>query len=190
MRVIHENSFLEGYIKDLETTKQKIRSLLDSYNIPFVFIGGVARNEYARARTTSDVDILVSSKDRQKMLNLPIGYIKCLTKDSGKRFVLHEPKTEVEVMYSGEKAGNNKGIEFPEPTKIDNGKNVMTLKSLIEFKLCSGLLAKRYKDYGDIQDLIKENKLPKNYAKNFRGDLKELYEQLWENTINNERFEM
>lgn len=190
MRIIHENSFLESYIKDLELTKKQIKELLDSYDIPFVFIGGVARNEYARVRTTSDVDILVSHKDKQKMLNLPIGFIRCLTKDSAKRFILHEPKTEIEVMYSGEKAGNNKGIEFPEPCKIDNGNNVMTLKSLVEFKLCSGLLANRYKDYGDVQDLIKENHLPKNYAKDFRNDLKELYEHLWESTINNERFEM
>lgn len=189
MRVIHENGFLEGYIKDLNLTKKQIKKLLDEYNIPFVFIGGVARNEYARSRTTSDVDILVSSKDKQKMLNLPIGYIKCLTKDSAKRFVLHEPKTEIEVMYSGEKAGNSKGIEFPEPQKVDNGKNVMTLKALVEFKLCSGLLANRYKDYGDIQDMIKENKLPKDYAKKFRNDLKDLYEQLWDATMNNDNFD-
>jgi len=190
MRIIHENAFLEGYIKDLNLTKKQIKKLLDEYNIPFVFIGGVARNEYARARTTSDVDILVSSKDKQKMLSLPIGYIKCLTKDSAKKFLLHEPKTELEVMYSGEKAGNNKGIEFPEPQKIDNGNNVMTLLSLVEFKLCSGLLANRYKDYGDIQDMIKENKLPKNYAKDFRKDLKDVYEDLWEKTVHNNRFEM
>lgn len=176
------NGFLESYISQLNLTKQRIKELLDSYNIPFVFIGGVARNSYISARTTSDVDILVSASDKQKMINLPIGYIRCLSKDSGKRFILHEPKTEVEVMYSGEYAGDNRGITFPEPEYIDNGNNVMTLKSLVEFKICSYLYANRLKDAGDVQEIILEKHLKRNYGTDFRKDLKEAYIKLWDMT--------
>lgn len=180
MRIV---GFLESYIKNLELTKTEIKKLLDSYNIPFVFIGGVARNAYINARTTSDVDILVSAKDKKKMINLPIGYIRCLTKDSGKRFILQDPKTEVEVIYSGEKAGDSRGIPYPQPQEVDNGHNVLTLKALVEFKLCSGLYGKRFKDYGDVQDIIRQKKLKLDYAKDFRKDLKELYEKIWKDTF-------
>lgn len=176
------NGFLESYISQLNLTKQRIKELLDYYNIPFVFIGGVARNSYISARTTSDVDILVSLHDKPKMLNLPIGYIRCLSKSTGRRFILHDPKTEVEVIYSGDHAGDMRGIEFPEPEYIDNGNNVMTLKSLVEFKICSYLYANRMKDAGDVQELILEKHLKRNYGTGFRKDLENEYNKLWDMT--------
>lgn len=182
-------SFMGSFQTDLELTKKELKRIMKLYNIPFVFIGGVARNKYASPRMTSDIDILVSTKDKNKLKKIPIGYLKCLSKDSLKKFKLHEPKAEIEIIFSGEKAGNNLGIEYPEPKTIDSGDNVMTLESLIKFKLCSGIYGKRYKDFGDVQDLIKERKLKKNFANRFRNDLKIKYEELWEETINNKNFE-
>lgn len=179
---------MESFQNDLEKTKKELKRILKMYDIPFVFIGGVARNKYASPRMTSDLDILVSSKDKDKLREIPIGYLKCLTKDSLKKFKLHEPKADIEIIFSGEKAGNSLGISFPDPKKIDAGDNVMTLESLIEFKLCSGIYGKRHKDFGDIQDLIKERKLKKNFASKFREDLKIKYEELWEETVNNVNF--
>lgn len=181
-------SFMESFQNDLDQTKRELKRILKMYNIPFVFIGGVARNKYASPRMTSDIDILVSSKDKNKLREIPIGFLKCQTKDSLKKFKLHEPKAEIEIIFSGEKAGDSNGIEYPEPKTIDSGDNVMTLDSLIKFKLCSGIYGKRHKDFGDIQDLIKERKLKKDFAKSFRKDLKLKYEELWEETINNDNF--
>lgn len=186
--VIIKSTLLESFIKDSEKAKKAIVSLLKDNNIEFVFIGGLARNHYASIRTTDDIDILVAKKDKDKVKNLPIGYIKNLSGDTARVFKLHDPEIKIEILYSGDYAGNKDGIIYKEPHLISNG-DIISLKNLIEYKLSSGLYGKRFKDYGDIQDLIKQNNLKKNFANSFREDLKKLYLELWEATMNNKNFE-
>ena len=46
--------------------------------------------------------------------------------------------------------------------------------------MCAGLYGKvRLKDFGDIQQLIHINKLPLNFADEFRDDIKNKYIELW-----------
>ena len=76
-----------------------------------------------------------------------------------------------------------KGIEYKEPHEIDKIKNTipkLTLENMIQYKLCSGLYGKgRMKDFGDVQELIVINDLPKDYADSFRKDLKNKYVEIW-----------
>lgn len=177
---IVESVFIESFIRDVEEAKIAIRKLLTDNNISFVFIGATARNEYASPRTTEDIDLLISKNDKEKLKKLPIGLIRNIS--NYRVFSLHNPKTKVEVIFSGEKAGSSKGIEYKDPSELDNGNNTLTLKSLIMYKLSSGKYGNRYKDFGDIQDLITQNKLPIDYADSFRQDLKEVYRQIWSET--------
>jgi len=185
--------FMESFIKDLEQAKQAIVKLFDEYDINFCFIGGVARNEYGSPRTTEDIDILVDGSDKEKVKQLPIGFIRDLSNGRGRVFSLHDPKTKVEVLYSGEDfAGNKEGVAYLPPNVISNKEHMIYLSDFVYYKLSAGLYGKRYKDYADIQDVIRINRLSLTYAKdnNFREDLVALYIDLWKETYLQEQFEV
>lgn len=182
---------METYVKDLWNSLQSIANILIDNNIHFIFIGGAARNQYKYTKTTEDVDLLVSKIDKEKMLNLPIGFIKELSNKRGKRFKLHDPETQIDVIYSGEMAGSDKSnIPYEEPQKISTkikGLPFITLQELVRYKLASGIYGQsRYKDFDDIIELIKRNKLSQEYANKFESILKKKYIELW-NEVNNMR---
>lgn len=179
----YKSQFMESYIKDMWKVIKELSSILKQKGINFTYIGGVARNQYKYPVTTEDIDILVDKKDLDKMKNLPIGFIKELSNGRAKSFQLHDPKTKIDVIYTGEISGDGiKGLKYINPEKISkkiNGESFITLKNLIMYKLSSGLYGHRYKDFGDIQGLIKANNLPENYADDFRTDLKKKYIEIW-----------
>lgn len=179
---------MESFLRDFKRSLINIAKVLRDKKISFTFIGASARNQYGVLRTTEDVDILVSRSDKEKMLDLPIGYIKELSDGRGKRFKLHDPETPVDVIYSGEISGDGvRGLPFPEPgyvTDMHDGLPFMNLKILIEMKLSSGITGKgRHKDISDVAELIVANNLPLDYADEFRDDLKRRYIELW-NDVN------
>jgi hypothetical protein len=182
----YKSQFMESYIQELWKSIKELSYILKQKGIHFTFIGGAARNQYKYEVTTADLDILVSKKDFEKMKDLPIGFIREISKGRAKSFQLHDPKTKVDVIYTGEISGDGvNGLKYPDPEKISKnikGEPFITLKNLIMYKLSSGLYGKRYKDFGDIQGLIKANKLSKDYAKDFRKDLKDKYIELWLDT--------
>jgi predicted nucleotidyltransferase len=177
---------MESYISELWQSLKNIANLLKDRDINFTIIGGAARNQYGVKKITEDVDILVAKKDKEKMLKLPIGFIKDLSKGRGKIFSFHNPKTRVEIIYSGEISGDGiNGIAYENPKLISNdikGIPFLTLEKLIEYKLSSGIYGKRMKDFVDIIELIQINKLPEDYAKNFRKDLYIKYKELWKSS--------
>lgn len=179
----YKSRFMESYLKDLKLVMDKITLLFKEYDIDFTFIGGAASNFYNLRQMTDDIDILVDKKDREKIENLPIGFIRALG-TRFKRFIWNDPKTDVEIIYSGEISGDGiNGLSYSNPKKISNTINgipVLSLKNLIMYKLSSGIYGKgREKDFVHIKNLIKSNKLQLKYSNNFRDDLDEKYQQLW-----------
>lgn len=172
---------MEAYVLNLENVMKAIADVIQKFNIRFTFIGGAARNLYNYPSTTEDVDILVDERDIGKMENLPIGYMR---KISGKRWVFNDPKTKIDVIYSGEGAGNDvDGIKYENPeteSVLIGDVPVLTLHNLIKYKLSSGLYGEdREKDFIDIKELIRRNRLPLNFVDNERPDLADKYRELW-----------
>ena len=179
-----ESQFMESFVNNQEETMKTIAKVLKQNQIEFCFIGGAVLPEYGYNRVTEDIDILVSKKDKDKFLTLAGTYLKRKFKDAQKSFYWNNPKTQIDVIYSGDRAGDmTKGIEYKEPHEIDKIKNTipkLTLENMIQYKLCSGLYGKgRMKDFGDVQELIVINDLPKDYADSFRKDLKNKYVEIW-----------
>lgn len=178
--------FMESFLSNFWNAAKNLTSILNKEKIRFTFIGGFTRNYYTKvARTTEDLDILVDSRDKEKMENLPIGYIRDLT-GRQRSFLLHTPKTNVDVLYSGESTGG-KGLLFELPTNVSKTVDdlpLMTLENLIKYKLSSGIYSKRLHDFADVQVLIKDNNLKRSLAKenSFRGDLIKKYEEIWDLT--------
>ena len=144
--MVYKSKYMETYLKDMWDSIKNLSKILKDNNINFTFIGAAARNQYGHTRTTEDLDILVAKEDKEKMLNLPIGYIKDISNGRGKRFKLHEPKTDIDVIYSGEISGDGiNGLKFLSPEKISHiikGESFLTLKFLILYKLSSGINGK------------------------------------------------
>jgi predicted nucleotidyltransferase len=188
----YKSRFIETHILELHKAIKALSDILKIYDIDFTIIGGAARNEYKYLKITEDIDILVAKEDKEKMKNIPIGYMKDLSSGRVKKFSLHEPKTMIDIIYEGEISGDGiNGLKFVNPKSISthiNGFPYISLKNLIEYKLSSGIYGhQRYKDIDDIIELIKRNNLKKNFANNFRKDLQEKYIELWNETykINN-----
>lgn len=172
----------ENYIKNLNKAFTEIDLILTEEGIDYCIIGGSALSKYGYVRQTEDIDILIDREDKDKLDNLPIGYIRKL---SSKSLKLHEPEVRIDVIYSGEKAGDSRGVPYGKPSTLshidrDYQVNVMDLQFLIIYKICSGLYGNRLKDFGDVQELIKANSLPKKYLNNkTREDIEAKYIEIW-----------
>jgi len=168
--------FMESFVNDFKKILGDITAVLHAHQISFVVIGGAARNLHGYPSVTEDIDLLVSVGDRVKMESLPIGYIRQV---SPKRFVWADPKTKLDVIYTGEHAGGPQGIEYELRFEEIDGVPVLTLKDLILYKLSSGLYgAYREKDFVDIRELIMRNNLPEDYL-DTRPELELKYAELW-----------
>jgi hypothetical protein len=181
----HNNlsSLLEISFKTLPEVAQKITQLFKKQDIEFCVIGGIAVSSYGYERTTTDIDLLVDAKDKDKFDSLIGVYFSPRFNGAKKKLFWNDPKVKVDVIFSGEHAGSEKGDVYPQPYKIDDvidGIPVIDLKSLIRFKLTSGLYGEdRISDFGDVQRLVKINKLPKNLADTFPDAEKAKYLELW-----------
>ncbi|MGA2433949.1 MAG: hypothetical protein ABSG25_01550, partial [Bryobacteraceae bacterium] len=116
--MIRRLNFMESFSSELKRVMRDITELLNKKGIHFCFIGGAAKNIYGSMRITEDIDILVDKNDKQKMLDLPIGFIREITngRGRGKAFYWNDPKTKIEVIYDGEISGNNtKGLKYKKP---------------------------------------------------------------------------
>jgi len=171
----------ESYIKELDYAFHEIDVIFSEAGIDYCIIGGAALGKYGFLRQTEDIDILVSKLDKKKLDNLPIGYIRKIT---DKLFHLHEPEAKIEVIYSGEIAGNKNGIPYYEPIDISiedkkTHAQFISLYALVIYKLSAGIYGKRLKDFGDVQELIIRNKLPIDYLDKEREDIKNKYLSIW-----------
>lgn len=180
-----KSTFMLTELNSLKRSIIALHTILSDHNINYVIIGGIAIEEYGYARFTEDIDILVDLKDKEKLLNIPPGFIQSI---SDRTFYLHEPKIKVEVLYSGDYTGaHNDGIQFISPKKLleyRGGIPFLTLPHLIEYKISAGMYGnnRKYKDYNDVIMLIQKHKLPRNLGitNNFREDLNTEYIKLFD----------
>lgn len=184
----YTSSFMESFLKNFWDAAKNLTKLLKDNDIRFSIIGGFVRNYYTKEpRTTEDIDILVDQRDKEKIKTLPIGYIKDTSSGRGRAFTLHSPKTKIDILYSGESTGG-KGIIFEKPELLSKEIDelpIMTLDNLIKYKLSSGIYSNRLHDFADVQTLIRDNDLKRDYAEefSFREDLIQKYEEIWDITF-------
>jgi hypothetical protein len=180
MNEYFQSKYTENFIKDITEVILQIKNLFDIYNIHYIIIGGASLSEYHYNRLTTDVDILVSKNDKEKIMSLPIGFINV---KSPKRLFLQDPQTKIEIIYSDEVSGDGvNGLKFKEPDNLASKNNpvYISLFNLIQYKLSSGLYGHlRLRDFADVQELIRLNKLPKSYCDLSRDDIKNKYLEIW-----------
>lgn len=147
-----------------ETLRALDAQLVDA-GIEYVVIGGLALTAHNYPRQTVDVDVVLTRSDYDTF--------KRQCEDAGfarpahpaRRFINPESEVAIDVLIAGELAGRrskNKSIRFPDPAQAEMHGDLRTvsLAQLIELKLVTW----RYKDWGDVVELIRRNNLAQDFA--------------------------
>ena len=145
-------------LRDLE---QRLREA----SIDYVVIGGLALNAYDYPRQTVDVDIVLTQVDYEKFKERFAGAVYQKRGDAPRRFVDQKTEVTIDVLIAGRLAGRtskNQSVHFPDPAEaqVHGDLRTVSLARLIELKLVTW----RYKDWGDVVELIRRNNLPESFA--------------------------
>jgi hypothetical protein len=162
-------------------TLRDLEQRLDQAGIPYVIIGGMALNAYHYPRQTVDVDVVLRKPDHERFLAEYLGTAYEKGQGPARRLVDAQHQTHVDVLISGELAGRrskNQVVRFPDPSEgvVQEDLRTVTLPRLIELKLVTW----RYKDWGDVVELIRRHQLPEPFADQLQHIVRSAYLQCWD----------
>jgi hypothetical protein len=163
----------QGFLND---ALEQLGADLRRHDIDYVVIGAVALFAHGYRRFTNNIDIVLTDEGLGRFITPMSGratqtlgnYDPDIT--SNKRVHSFPHGVNIRVRTSGEYPGdgNPKPVSMPEPAAATveiNGIKFVTLESLVELKLASGMTAPdRLKDLADVQELIKFRNLQKAFA--------------------------
>lgn len=167
---------------------RRLESTLTSSHIPHIFVGRVAANAYGHARMTDDLDVCVRGADlpRCRQALVSIGCVPI----SGRYGRFLDPQTGVTVDFivSGKAVGprpEQRTITFPDSAEAEPhaGIPVPSLARLIELKLALW----RFKDWGDVVELIRELDLSPSFAEQLVPSVRPLYADCCEHRLEEDR---
>lgn len=165
---------------------EKLASTLDEANIPYAIAGAMALGQHGYVRATTDVDVLLTRAGLAELKSrvLGRGYVEKFPGSKGLRDT--ENNITIDVLIAGDYPGDGrpKEISFPDPATIavaTAGMRFLPLGTLLELKLASGMSAlHRAKDIGDVVELIRAAKLPRELGAQLRQSVRAKYEELWD----------
>ena len=155
---------LESQSVKLNTTEifktiNRLKQKLNAADIPFYLTGGAAMAKYGLFRYTDDADIVVYGPRQDVIDYLSIRGFKEV-QDTNIMYD-RENGISVDILPGGGKVGPVQ-LNFPQPKA---GEELVSLSALISLKLdcyaCNGI--ERARDLGDVVELIKINKLPREF---------------------------
>lgn len=168
-------------------TLRSLEARLQEAGIDYVVIGGLALNAYNYARQTVDVDIVVTPADYEKFIERFVGTAYVTVEGVPRRFL--DPSTEVTIdfLLAGQLAGRrsrNPSVRFPGPEEGQTQGDLRTvsLARLIELKLVTW----RYKDWGDVVELIRRNNLPESFADKLDPVVRAAYGECYDQAVDEE----
>ncbi len=163
--ILRENTGTSGIVETARTAA----AVLAEHDIPHLVVGGLAVQEHGYPRVTIDVDIVVPDV---------LEAVEFLTASlTGPFYRVHGVDDRVEdrrngvmidLLPAGRVLRRGCKVPFPQPGKITEQIQIVTLEELIALKLDSwaGSPARRLKDKADVNELILRRKLPRDLAVN------------------------
>ncbi|MCI0362907.1 MAG: nucleotidyl transferase AbiEii/AbiGii toxin family protein [Phycisphaerales bacterium] len=166
-------------------TLRRIARRLDDLEIPYAVAGGMALFFHGYRRFTEDVDILITreGKDIAHRALEGLGYLPPFAGSKNLRDA--ESGVRIEFLIAGDYPGDGKPkpVRFPDPAQVAvsiDGVKFLSLPSLIELKLASGLTnPRRAKDLVDVQELIDVLRLTEDFANQLSPFVQAKYRELW-----------
>jgi hypothetical protein len=175
--ILRENTGTSGLV---ESARAAV-AVLAEHGIPHLIVGGLAVQEYGYPRVTIDVDIVVPDV---------LEAVEWLTANlSGPFFRVPEIQdrvedrrngVEIDLLPAGKVLKRGCKIPFPQPGKVAEQFQIISLEELLSLKLDSWSNSpnKRLKDKSDVVELILRRKLPRNLGVN--PAVRALYAETWD----------
>ncbi len=172
---------------DIYQTLRDLARDLNDAEIPYAVLGAIALAQHGLARMTMDIDILLTPDGLSAFQSRYVGrgYVAAFP-GAEKTFRAAGTGVRIEVITTGEYPGDGrpKPVSFPNPLEASmdaGGLRVITLESLIELKLASGMTAAhRRRDLADVQDLLRTLRLPPEFAGRLDSSVRAKYHEIWE----------
>jgi hypothetical protein len=155
---------------NVHASLRRITARLDTLQIPYAIVGGMALFLHGYQRFTDDVDLLVTPENLQRIHEHleGLGYVPPFAGSKNLRDT--ESGVRIEFLTTGAFPGDGKPkpVAFPDPADaaivVDNLR-ILALPRLIELKLASGMTnPARLRDHADVLELIKTLHLPATFA--------------------------
>lgn len=171
----------------IHSAARRIADTLAEMNITFAVAGALAANAHGHVRTTEDVDILLTPEDLQKFKQawLGRGWTEQFAGSKGIRDAIH--KVNIDVLLTGDFPGDGqpKAVAFPAPGDVaepdEDGIPILSLSSLIELKLASGMTAPdRPRDFDDVIQLVRANRLSRDFGEQLNPYVRAKFDELWQ----------
>ncbi len=179
----------DGYFRKdnaVFATLRRIARRLDTLNLPYAVVGGLALYEHGYERFTVDVDLLVTPESLQIIHDRleGLGYVPPLS--GSKQLRDTETGVRIEFLVTGAFPGDGKPkpVAFPDPADVSidlDGIKYINLPTLIDLKLASGMTGglTRSKDIVDVVELIKIRPLPADLADQLNPFVRDRYLEMW-----------
>ena len=169
---------------DVQLAVDKIAAKLEELGIPYAICGGLAVTAHGHARTTVDVDVLVTAEGLERFKQEAIGH-GWLDRFPGSRGVRDtERRVPIDFLVAGGNPGDGqpRAVRFPDPaaaSEVLGGRRYLTLPRLIELKLASGMTAPdRLQDFADVIHLIRARGLAEGFAVQLDPEVRDKYREL------------
>ncbi len=170
---------------------RKITKRLQELGIPHAVVGGMAMFFHGYRRFTDDVDLLVTPEGLAELHRQleGLGYLPPF--QGSKQLRDTENGVKIEFLVTGEYPGDGKPkpVAFPKPEESSieiQGIQFLQLPKIIELKLASGMTNPgRRKDLADVQELIRELKLPLDLSTQLNPFVQTTYNHIWNEVHSN-----
>jgi len=163
--ILRENTGTSGIV---ETARAAVSVLVD-HEIPHLIVGGLAVQEHGYPRVTIDVDIVVPDVlEAVEFLTASLTGPFCRVPGVDDRVEDRRNGVMVDLLPAGKVLRRGCKVPFPQPGKVAEQIQIVTLEELISLKLDSWANnpTRRLKDKADVVELIKYRKLPRDLAVN------------------------
>ncbi len=164
-RIKEISLFFEGN-DEVHKSLRRLTRRLNRAGIPYAVVGGMAVNAHKYRRTTGDVDILLTPESLEEFRRRSVARQYRPQQGRKRKFADTANDIGIDFRISGHYPGTGAAepIAFPKPTDVAELIDkipVLNLAKLVELKLA----ARRYRDFGDVVELIRFNDLDESFAR-------------------------
>jgi hypothetical protein len=158
-----------------QTMRRAVRRL-ERVGISYAVVGGMAVNAHHYRRTTDDVDLLLTHEGLAAFRQRFVGKNYACVPDWPQRFTDRTNGITIDILVTGDFPGSGDPgpIAYPEPTRVSetiDKVRVVDLVTLVQLKLA----ARRWKDFGDVVELIRFNNLDESFAERLHASVRRDY---------------
>ena len=145
-------------------TMRRVARHLERSGIRYAIVGGMAVNAHHHARTTRDVDFLLSAEGFNTFRRIAIAGEFDPVPGRPRRFVDRATGVAFDILVTGFFPGSGLPgpITYPDPAKVGQTVEdlwIVDLPTLVQLKLAD----RRYQDFADVVNLIRANQLDEHF---------------------------